>query len=282
MSEVKEKTEVKAHQWTDGGTRVLILKAVDKNGVAAHGDFKWPESGPVECQDWNPEPVCGGGLHGWPWGMGIGEGRAYDLIEDKWIVYAADPADVVGEIDKGEKCKSRKAEVIYFGAFSAAWAMINSGRHRLIEEMAKASGYASRLAASGYATSLAASGNASSLAASGYASSLAASGYASRLAASGYASSLAASGYASRLAASGYASSLAASGNASRLDMAGENSTSACSGINSRVRGVAGCSFALAWLDGKITRYACGVVGEDGIEAGAWYEAKAGKIVKCD
>ena len=110
---------------------------------------------------------------------------------------------------------------------------------------------------------LAASGNGSTLAASGYDSTLAASGYGSRLAASGYGSRLAASGYGSTLAASGYGSTLAASGYGSKFIL-GEN----------------GCA-AIAYWDGKRTRFAIAYVGEN-VEAGKWYRAnERGEFVEC-
>ena len=117
-----------------------------------------------------------------------------------------------------------------------------------------ASGNDSRLAASGYDSALAASGNGSTLAASGNGSTLAASGNDSRLAASGYDS---------RLAASGNDSALAASGNGSRFTL-GEN----------------GCA-AIAYWDGKRTRFAVAYVGEN-VEAGKWYRAnERGEFVEC-
>lgn len=49
--------------------KVLVLRVCDVDGKS-HGGFQWPESGPVAAPDWNPEPRCGGGLHGWLWGEG--------------------------------------------------------------------------------------------------------------------------------------------------------------------------------------------------------------------
>lgn len=67
------------HQWTNGGDEVLLLRYVGKDGES-FGGFKWPltvGSG-VEAPDWNTRVECGGGLHGWPWGFSIGEGKEPD------------------------------------------------------------------------------------------------------------------------------------------------------------------------------------------------------------
>lgn len=211
--------EVKPHAWTDGGDKVLILRRSNADGKSMHG-FQFPESGIVEAPKkwwgdgpkpeglnlgWNSEAVCGGGLHGWPWGMGLGEGVDYDIIDDKWQVVACLPDDVVG--------------LVFYGAFAAAWAMVNSGRHRLIQAMAKP-------------------------------------------------------------ASSGDSANNASSGHYGSIDMRGKNSVGVAAGVATRIRGVDGCSFALAWKDGEITRFVCGVVGEKGVKPSTWYVAEKGELVE--
>lgn len=47
--------------WLD--THEWMLRSTD-NGKA-YGGFKYPRKGVwVTCQDWNPNPVCGGGFDG--------------------------------------------------------------------------------------------------------------------------------------------------------------------------------------------------------------------------
>src|SRR5262245_17524388 len=48
---------------------VLILRTCGVDGTSSY-DFRWPETGPVECSDWRPTKACGNGLHGWLWGAG--------------------------------------------------------------------------------------------------------------------------------------------------------------------------------------------------------------------
>ena len=116
-----EPTITPAHQWLNGGSEVLLLKCVDVEGKA-YGGFQWPlEVGAtVEAPDWNDEPVCGGGLHGWPWGIGIGGGKNPDW-SGIWIVYGADPADVVHVADEnGDKSKAKRG-VIRFVSKPGDW-----------------------------------------------------------------------------------------------------------------------------------------------------------------
>ena len=165
-----ETTTVKPHLWTDGGSKVLLLKRIDKDGTTRDGKFPYPQvGGIVTAPDFNSTPRCGNGIHWWPWGIGLGEGMDYDIIDDIWLVGAELPDKIIGELDDGEKCKTQCAEIVYRGSFAGAWAMVNSGRHRLIEAMAKAaSGNYSSSAASGDSSSSAASGNYSSAMANGF------------------------------------------------------------------------------------------------------------------
>src|SRR5512146_1644346 len=81
------------------------------NGVkVASTPFRWPETGPVKCEDWNPDPCCGGGLHGLLWGEGD-----WSLLDRDdgalWQVVKVKTADIV-LIDQ-QKIKFPAGEVIY-------------------------------------------------------------------------------------------------------------------------------------------------------------------------
>ena len=293
MSESVKQEMQKAHTWTDGGDRVLILRRIAKDGTSHGGFSEWGKPDELNItirpKEFVDAPTCGGGLHGWAWGMGLGEGCDYSLCDDRWLVVSAKPDDVVGEVDGGDKVKCREVVKIFDGTFAGAWAMINGGRHRLIAAMAAscvdataasgdysklaASGHSSKLAASGDYSNLAASGHYSKLAASGHYSKLAASGDSSNLAASGDYSNLAASGHYSKLAASGHYSKLAASGDYSNLAASGKSSIAAAIGTNGIVAaGELGCIVSTYW-DSENSRYrvVVGYVGQDGIEAGVSY-----------
>jgi hypothetical protein len=232
-------TLVRGHEWTDGGERVLILRRINAGGTSYGGFSAWGKIGEpceVSAPDFDAKPNCGGGLHGWPWGMGLGEGQEYSLIDDRWLVLAAKPEDVVGELNGGEKCKVRCAQKIYDGAFSGAWALINGGRHRLIAAMAKcgvpgtASGDSSTAASSGRSSTAASSGNFSTAASSGRSSTAASSGDFSTAASSGRSSTAASSGDSSTAASSGRSSTAASSGDSSTAASSGRSSTAASVG----------------------------------------------------
>ena len=101
---------------------MLLLKTVRPSGApynsaAAATGFRWPlvVDAHVVADHWNPLPVCGGGLHGLPWG----EGRA-DCLSDEadaaWIVFEAPDESVVAVAeDGGGKSKCPEADIRYIG-----------------------------------------------------------------------------------------------------------------------------------------------------------------------
>ena len=266
MSKIKQ-----PHQWTNKDGDVLILKRIKPNRKG-YGEFIYPSGvgTVITAPDWNSEPKCGGGIHGWPWGFGLGEGVDYDTLNDIWLVLSEKPENVVGELEKGWKCKARAPRIVFEGTFTQVWGLVCAEQSAIIKQMAR--GPDSNLAASGDGSNLAASGDGSNLAASGPGSKLAASGYGSKLAASGPDSNLAASGYGSKIAASGDGSNLAASGPDSNL---------AASGNGCRAKAGKRGAMALAYWDEKVGwGFATGKVG-DTIKENTWYEVEGGKLVEC-
>lgn len=88
----------------------LILKVV-REDMTSHEGFKWPESGRVVPENWDPAPECGNGLHGWLNGEG---GYRHLFMDGKWIIFEAKPEDVVS-LDGGEKVKAKEGNVVYAG-----------------------------------------------------------------------------------------------------------------------------------------------------------------------
>ena len=121
------------------GSPILILKRISSNNTS-FGGFKWPTEigATVECPDWNPESTCGGGLHGWPWGLGLGQGVMWSIASDDiWLVLSAKSEDTIMYLDGTWKVKAHRATIVARGTFSECWKVIKDGRRQLIEYMRK-------------------------------------------------------------------------------------------------------------------------------------------------
>ena len=236
-----------AHQWTHDGKEVLIVKCVANDG-SSYGGFKWPLTvgASVEPTSWNPHPSCGEGLHGWPWGLSIGDGKEPDW-KGTWLVFSANPEDVVS---LGGKCKARAGTIRFVGPWWEATNFVLAGQMALVQKSAR-----------GSASSTGASGSASSTGERGSASSTGWRGSASSTGERGSASSTGASGSASSTGWSGSASSTGWSGSASSTGWRGSASSTG------------GCSAAVVTgADGKAR---CGV---HGVIALAFYNAKHDRL----
>jgi hypothetical protein len=87
----------------------LILRTCNADMTSRNG-FKWLRAGHVAAPDWNPAPMCGGGLHGFL--RGEGDGSLADWSSDAvWLV-----AEVETYVDLGGKVKFPAANVIFAGS----------------------------------------------------------------------------------------------------------------------------------------------------------------------
>ena len=125
------KDEVKPipiHQWTNSGKEVLVLRFADKDGKS-YGDFQHPMAigETVTAPDWRPDRTCGGGIHGWPWGIGLGDGKEPDW-QALWQVYSVKPDQLVGEIGGGPKCKFETGVLRFVGDWHGAMNYILAGQ----------------------------------------------------------------------------------------------------------------------------------------------------------
>ncbi|MFT4175967.1 MAG: hypothetical protein QM627_04870, partial [Luteolibacter sp.] len=102
--------------------KVLVIRTCDVN-LRSYGNFQWPESGPVKAPDWNPEPVCGGGLHGLLWGKGDYGLLSSDFLA-KWMVVEVEKDSVV---DLGDKVKFPEGNVIFVGSSADALKILREG-----------------------------------------------------------------------------------------------------------------------------------------------------------
>jgi hypothetical protein len=165
---------------------VLLVKTVAADGTS-YGGFVWPRSGPVDPGPCSREPTCqSGGLFGWPWGTGCGDGRDVEA-DGLAIVFAARPENVV-LVDEGPKAKAVTGadgclpEVVFAGSFPAAMARVAEGRARWIEHVCTAgtsqagSGDPSTQVGSGDGSTQAGSGDRSTLRSLGRSCALATTG----------------------------------------------------------------------------------------------------------
>ena len=102
--------------------KALVLRTCN-NDMTAYRGFKWPESGHVECPDWDSKPDCGNGLHGLLWGEGA-VGYLSQDADAKWLVVEVDSVSVVW-ID-GDKVKFPSGSVVYCGDRSGAVGFIQA------------------------------------------------------------------------------------------------------------------------------------------------------------
>jgi len=94
-------------------SKSLVLKVVSSD-MKSYGGFQWPGVGAVAvADDWDEEPTCGGGLHGWLNGVGDASCQPWSKSHDaKWLVLSVDTETLV---DLGGKVKFPKAEVVHVG-----------------------------------------------------------------------------------------------------------------------------------------------------------------------
>src|SRR5579885_1751765 len=251
--------------------KVLVLRTCNAD-MTSHEGFRWPESGRVECPDWDPAPGCGGGLHGLLWGEGdwllLGDADA------KWLVVEVSRTDVV--VIDSQKVKFRAGDVIYCGGMAQAVTMVLTDPRNFarLQALAKDKGTAtagdlSGAAATGDCSAAAVAGDYSTAGTAGHRSTATVVGNYSRAAAAGNGSTAvaswdystagtlgnlsraAAAGAGSRAAAAGDGSTAAAAGNLSRAAAAGDGSNAAASGYGSRAEATGNLSTAAATGDGS-------------------------------
>ena len=95
--------------------KILVLRTCGKD-MKSHGGFIYPTGGYVEAPDWDGgKDCCGGGLHGFKWGVGDGQLANWDA-DAKWLVIAVDH-DVLIDVTQygGGKCKFKGGDVVFCG-----------------------------------------------------------------------------------------------------------------------------------------------------------------------
>lgn len=133
--------------------KVLVLKSVKENMASDYDpNFIYPQKGLVEAKDWNPSKECGGGLHGWLWGVGDFSSKVRSF-KAKWLVIEVDENEIIDLVDK---VKFRKGKVVFCGSFVNAYLFLLERKPLNKKTITGDSGHA---AATGYYGHAAATGN---------------------------------------------------------------------------------------------------------------------------
>ena len=236
---------------------VLVLRTCAAD-MSAYGGFVWPESGPVECPDWDPEPECGNGLHGALWGEG--DGNLLDWSEDaRWLVIEVPAHTVVDIVDLGGKVKFPRGNVVYCGDRQGAAAYIQRPGRAVIGGTATA-GHGGMAAAGRYGEATAGRYG---------------------TATAGDCGTATAGRYGTATAGDRGTATAGVRGMAT----AGDHGTATAGYYGTATAGIGGIATAgeggviqLAWWDGTRRRVAVGYVGEDGIRAGVAYRVVDGAL----
>ena len=98
-----------------------VLKVVRRN-MTTRDHFKWGDVGDITvAPDWDPNPKCGGGLHGWL--SGVGDLRCQNISDSdgaRWLVI-----EVEGEVvSLGGKVKFERGKTVFAGDMREAAAVV--------------------------------------------------------------------------------------------------------------------------------------------------------------
>jgi hypothetical protein len=132
-----------------GGVRTFLALRTCASDMTSHGGFRWPERGPVVAPDWDPKPVCGGGLHGLKWGEGSGLLVSWH-DKAKWLVVEV----VEGtEVDLGGKVKFPAGTVVFCGDRRGAtdYILTHGGAGRAVVGATVTGGYGARVVGGDFA-----------------------------------------------------------------------------------------------------------------------------------
>ena len=91
----------------------LILRKCQENGLSRNNFYYGNVGETVTAPDWNPEPVCGNGLHGLLEGNGN-----WNLLEGtNWLIIEANESDIVNIVNIDDhKCKFHTGKMLFRGS----------------------------------------------------------------------------------------------------------------------------------------------------------------------
>ena len=235
----------------DASSKHLILRCCKTDGTS-YGGFKWPMKvgAVVECPDWDPEPECGNGLHGWLDGQG--DLSACDWWDDATAVWLVVEADTIVQLNG--KVKAPSVTILFVGDRQDACNWLAQRRPGVMFACASAGDHGTA-SAGDYGTASAGSYGTASAGDGGTAS-------------AGYRGTASAGDGGTASAGDGGTASAGYAGTAS----AGDHGTASAE---------YGGTIQIKRWDGSRYRIVTGYVGEDGIEANVLYKLDdSGKLIR--
>jgi hypothetical protein len=264
--------------------KMLVLRSCNSD-MSSYNGFVWPESGPVKCNDWNPKPECGNGLHGWAWGEG--DGSLGNWSDDaKWLVVKVSDKKVV---DLKGKVKFPEGNVVFCGnRFDATNYIRKHGAKGPVIGASIVVGYNGIASAGNKGTASAGDNGTASAGDNGTAS----AGYYGTASAGIYGTATAGDNGTASAGINGTASagnrgtaSVGDEGTASAgingTASAGDNGTASAGYYGKASAGDRGI-IQIKWHDGNRYRVLVGYIGEDGLLPNVKYKVEDGKFVKAE
>jgi hypothetical protein len=108
----------KTHVGFRDQTEVLIVRCFKDKTLRSKGDFQYPSTigSVVKPTSWNRKKECGGGLHGWLFGVGSRNSAPYGCENPgRWMLLKAKKNHV---IDLGGKVKCKEAVIVDIGSYN--------------------------------------------------------------------------------------------------------------------------------------------------------------------
>ncbi|CUI03910.1 Similarity [Janthinobacterium sp. CG23_2] len=217
----------------------LVLRTSDKDG-RAYGGFQWPESGLVECPDWQPTEECGAGLHGILWPEGDwSDIKDYD--EARWQVVEVDSSTLV-QLDG--KVKFPRGTVVYSGCMAVALNMVAKAWLATIpaicadvdakDPLTSKKNYA-QIGSSGDSAQIGSSGDSAQIGSSGHYAQIGSSGDSAQIGSSGDSAQIGSSGHYAQIGSSGHSAQIGSSGHYAQIGSSGHSAQIGSSGDSARI-----------------------------------------------
>jgi hypothetical protein len=258
------------------------------NGQAVWSEpFVWKEGEILVAEDYDPSPICGGGLHGLL--NGFGDWSLLDWgVNAKAILFEPVECDWV-DIG-GDKVKVQKAKIVEIGKLPALLAKTFITQIVLETQQTKA-GWSKKstdnnedsaqIGSSGDSAKIGSSGDYAKIGSSGHSAKIGSSGYSAKIGSSGHYAKIGSSGHSAKIGSSGDSAQIGSSGYSAKIEATGIDSVITSAGVNCTGKVGENGALALTYKDKKGRyRIAVGYEGE-GLKAGVLYQVnETGEFVE--